>query len=72
MSTFFFAELTPPSANIWIILPELIVALAGTIVMLFDSFVPNRRTITGTVSMIGLIAAALELASNDPFANLME
>ena len=43
MSTFFFLELTPPSANIWIILPELIVALAGTIVMLIDSFVPGRN-----------------------------
>lgn len=62
MSTFFFAELTPPSANIWIILPELIVAIAGTIVMLFDSFVPNRRTITGAISMIGLVAAGIVLA----------
>lgn len=58
---FFFAELTPPSANIAIIFPELIVALAGTIVMLVDSLLPRRRTLTGTISMLGLIASAVVL-----------
>ena len=61
MSTFFFLELTPPSANISIILPELIVAVVGTAVMLIDSFVPGRKLITGTLSMLGLIAAAIVL-----------
>src|SRR6476661_2475435 len=61
MSTFFFLELTPPSANISIILPELIVAVVGTAVMLIDSFIPGRKLITGTLSMLGLIAAAVVL-----------
>lgn len=61
MSTLFLLDLTPPDANIRIILPELIVAVAGTVVMLIDSFIPGRKLITGAVSMIGLVAAAVVL-----------
>jgi len=57
----FFAELTAPSANIWIILPEMIVALAGTIVMLYDSFFPKQRAVSGTIAILGLIAAGVVL-----------
>ncbi len=58
----FFAELTPPSANVWIILPEMIVALAGTIVMLYDSFFPKQRAVTAAIAILGLIAAGVVLA----------
>ena len=62
MNTFFLAELLNPNANIGLILPETIVAVTGIIVMLIDSFVPRQRTVTGTVSLIGLAASALLLA----------
>lgn len=58
MNTFFLADLTSPNANVTLILPELIVAIAGVIVMVFDSFFPNRRAITGTISMLGLAISA--------------
>ena len=45
-----------------IILPELIVALAGIIAMLYDSFFPKDRVTTGVVCLIGLAIAGLLLA----------
>lgn len=59
----FFAELTPPSANVSIILPELIVAAAGVVVMLFDSFFPKQRTASGIISLVGLLASGIVLAT---------
>jgi hypothetical protein len=41
-------DLVPPNVNISIILPEMIVALCGVIVMLYDSFFPKQRKVTGT------------------------
>ncbi len=54
-------QLADPNVNISIILPEIIVAVTGIIVMLYDSFFPKNRGITGTVSLIGLIVAAVIL-----------
>lgn len=62
MSTFFLADLLTPDANVAIILPELIVALAGVVVMLYDSFFPKQRAVTGAISLIGLAASAVLLA----------
>lgn len=59
----FLAELTPPSANITIILPEMIVAVAGVIVMLFDSFFPKQRTASGVISLVGLLVSGIVLAT---------
>ncbi len=60
MFTADLTNLTNPDVNVTIILPELIVAVAGIIVMVYDSFFPNRRSVTGTISMLGLaISAAL-------------
>jgi len=62
MNTFFLAELTAPNANLGIVLPEMIVAFTGIIVMLYDSFVPRQRSVTGAISLIGLLASAFALA----------
>jgi len=54
-------ELLDPNANISAIMPELVVALAGVVVMIYDSFAPRQRSITGTISLVGLAAAAILL-----------
>src|SRR3954454_15844729 len=59
---FLFAELLPPGANINSIMPELVVAAAGVIVMLYDSFVPRQRYVTLAISLLGLAASAILLA----------
>lgn len=56
------AELVNPNVNVWIILPETIVALAGMIVMVYDSLFPRQRSVTGAISLIGLAASAVMLA----------
>jgi len=63
MSTFLLTELAPPNANISVILPELIVALAGVVVMLYDSFFPKQRAVTGAISLIGLVISGVVLAT---------
>jgi NADH-quinone oxidoreductase subunit N len=55
-------ELVNPNANIGAILPELVVAFTGVVVMLYDSFVPRQRSVTGTISLVGLAASAVLLA----------
>lgn len=63
MNTFFISELVSPNVNIPIILPELIVAFAGIVVMLYDSFVPKQRAVSGVISLLGLVAAGVVLAT---------
>lgn len=58
---FLLQTLTNPNVNIPIVLPEMIVAIAGIIVMLYDSFFPRQRAVTGTISLIGLAASAVLL-----------
>lgn len=55
---FLLQTLTNPNVNIPIVLPEMIVAVAGIIVMLYDSFFPRQRAVTGTISLIGLAVSA--------------
>ena len=59
----FLIELANPNTNISIIMPEIIVAVAGTIVMLYDSFFPKQRVVTGIISLIGLALAAIALGT---------
>jgi NADH-quinone oxidoreductase subunit N len=59
----FATELLPPNANISAIMPELIVAAAGVIVMLYDSFVPRQRFVTMGISLFGLVVSAVILFS---------
>lgn len=63
MNTFFLADLITPDANLPIILPEMIVAFAGVIVMLYDSFFPKQRSVSGAISLIGLAAAGVVLGT---------
>jgi NADH-quinone oxidoreductase subunit N len=60
MNTFLF-QLTNPNTDLWIILPETIVAVAGVIVMLYDSFFPRQRAVTGVISIVGLVLSAIVL-----------
>lgn len=67
----FFLQAVNPNVNVTSILPEVIVAVAGIIVMLYDSFVPRQRKVTGVISLIGLILSALSIFYiwNDNFDN---
>ena len=52
-------QLVNPDVNLWLILPELVICIAGVVVMLVDAFAkPTQRWITGSISMAGLIVAA--------------
>jgi len=56
-------EVVNPNVNMTSILPEIIVAVAGIIVMLFDCFAPKQKSVTGAISLIGLILATVALFS---------
>lgn len=58
----FLAGLTEPNAYVPIILPELVVALAGVVVMVYDSLFPKQRNVTTAISLVGLGIAALLLS----------
>ncbi len=68
MNTIFLAELVDPNIDIPIVLPEMVLAIFGIILMLFDSYKPNRLRITGMISIVGIIASAIALWSlwSDP------
>src|SRR5215510_1190008 len=56
----FFAQSLMPAITWGPIAPEVIVCLAAVIVMLIDAFAPEtQRWISGTVSLLGLAAAAV-------------
>lgn len=61
MNTIFLADLISPNTNLSAILPEMIVAVTGIVVMLYDSFFPRQRDVTGAVSITGLILSAIAL-----------
>src|SRR2546422_761775 len=53
-------QLNPADVNFSLIMPEVIVSLAGVIVMLVDAYArPMQRWVTGSISLVGLIAAAM-------------
>jgi NADH-quinone oxidoreductase subunit N len=54
-------ELVTPNVSIPIILPELIVAFAGIVAMLYDSFFPTDRFTTGMISLGGLVLSGVML-----------
>ena len=58
----FQVELVTPSPVIGAILPELVVAFAGIVAMVYDSFFPKDRTTTGIISLAGLLVAGVFLA----------
>ena len=61
MKALLLVELVNPNVNISAILPELVVALAGIVTMVYDSFFPKQRRFTGIVSLLGLAVAAVLL-----------
>ncbi len=63
MNTFFITDLVTPNVNVSIILPELIVAFAGVVVMLYDSFFPKQRTVSGVIAVAGLVISGIVLGT---------
>lgn len=64
MNTIFLQQtLTNPNVNLGAVLPEMIVALTGIVVMLYDCFAPRQRHVTGALSLIGLAVSAFFLIS---------
>ena len=63
MNTFFLTDLIAPDVNVTIILPEMIVAFAGVVVMLYDSFFPKQRTVSGVIAIAGLLISGIVLAT---------
>ena len=60
MTSFLALQFTPPDISFALIAPELIVCMVGVVVMLVDAFArPTQRWITGSLSLLGLGAAAL-------------
>ncbi|MBK7706454.1 MAG: hypothetical protein IPJ30_11915 [Acidobacteria bacterium] len=57
MNTILLQTLTNPNVNLAAVLPEMVVALTGIIVMLYDVFVPKQRNVTTAISLIGLAIA---------------
>ena len=52
-------QLATPDVNLWLILPELVICVAGVVVMMVDAFAkPTQRWVTGGISLAGLAAAA--------------
>jgi NADH-quinone oxidoreductase subunit N len=60
MSSCLALQLNLADVNFWLIMPELIVCLAGVVVMLVDAFTrPTQRWITGSISLAGLVTAGI-------------
>src|SRR6266542_5722483 len=56
---FLALQYATPDVNLWLILPELLICVAGVVVMLVDAFArPAQRWITGGISLLGLASAA--------------
>ena len=54
------AQSMMPIINWALIAPEVIVCIAAVVVMLVDAFVrPTQRWITGTISLVGIVAGAV-------------
>ena len=60
MNSLFALQTVTADVNLTSILPELIVIIAGVLVMLVDAFArPNQRWLTGGISLAGLIAGMM-------------
>lgn len=66
-------EVVNPNVSVTSILPEMIVAIAGVIVMLYDCFAPKQKVVTAAISLIGIIASTIALfmlwSGNNDFSN---
>ncbi len=61
MNTFLLANLVNPNADVTAIMPEMMLAITGVIVMLYDSFVPRQKYVTGVISLVGIIFSGVIL-----------
>ena len=61
MSLLFLQTLVDPNVNVPIVLPEVLLSITGIILMLIESYMPNRHRVTGMISIIGLVAAGAAL-----------
>lgn len=60
MSSFLALQVPIPDINLSLIMPEVIVSLAGVVVMLVDAFArTTQRWLTGALTLAGLMAAAM-------------
>lgn len=60
---FFALQFATPDVNLWLILPELLICVAGVVVMMVDAFArPTQRWLTGSISLAGLAAAGISSA----------
>ncbi|MFN0140886.1 MAG: NADH-quinone oxidoreductase subunit N [Pyrinomonadaceae bacterium] len=59
MTTLLLTSLIEPNTSIVVIMPELVVAAAGVIVMLYDSFFPKQKTISGLIALAGLLLSGV-------------
>src|SRR5215467_1514224 len=58
----FLAQSMMPIINWALIAPEVIVCTAAVVVMLIDAFArPSQRWITGSISLVGIVAAAVSI-----------
>jgi len=55
--------LLSPNWDMMAILPETIIAAAAVLVLLIESFKPKQRMLTGTVAMVGILAAGFFVIS---------
>lgn len=62
MNTLLLSEINAPDTNISVILPELVIAAAGIVVMLYDSYFPRQRAVSGAIALIGIVVSAILLA----------
>lgn len=63
MNTMFLTQLVDPNVGFSIIMPEMVVAIAGIVVMLYDSFFPKQRYVSMAISLIGIVISAVLLAT---------
>ncbi len=62
MEAIFLISVPNPGVNLPIILPEIILAVAAAVVMLYDCFRPNDRYITAILALLGITAAGFGTA----------
>jgi NADH-quinone oxidoreductase subunit N len=61
MNTLFLANLVNPNADVLAIAPELMLTITGVMVMLYDSFNPKQRYVSGAISLLGIAFSAILL-----------
>ncbi len=58
----FLISVSKPGVNLPLILPEIIVAIAAAVVMLYDCYRPNQRHVSAILALLGITAAGFGTA----------